>query len=63
MEWGRGGWSLWKAGRGAGALAALGRPLPLDYASLGPAGAILGYWISRGWERAKETDTAVPAEG
>jgi hypothetical protein len=63
LNWGRGGWSVWKAGLGAGALAPLGRPLPLDYASLGPAGAILGYWISRGWERAKETDTAEPAEG
>jgi hypothetical protein len=57
LNWGRGGWSVWKAGLGAGMLAPLGRPLPLDYASLGPAGAILGYWISRGWERAKEAET------
>jgi hypothetical protein len=57
MNWGRGGPSLWKAGFGAGPLAALARPLPLDYASLGPAAAILGYWVSRGWERAKEIET------
>jgi hypothetical protein len=31
-----------------GPLAALARPLPLDYASAGPAGAILGYWMSGG---------------
>jgi len=28
-------------------LGALERPLPLDYASAGPAGAILGYWTMR----------------
>jgi hypothetical protein len=61
-NWGRGGWSVWKAGLGAGALSPLGRALPLDYASLGPAGAILGYWVSRGWERAKEMETPEPAE-
>ena len=33
------------------------RALPLDYASAGPAGAILGYWMSRRWQRAaEETD-------
>ena len=34
-------------GSPAGTFAALARPLPLDYASLGPAGAILGYWMMR----------------
>lgn len=29
-----------------GAFAALARPLPLDYASLGAAGALLGYWAA-----------------
>jgi hypothetical protein len=29
-----------------GTVAALARPLPLDYASVGIAGAILGYWMS-----------------
>jgi len=63
LNWGRAGASVWKAGLGAGQLSPLGRALPLDYASVGPAGAMLGYWISRGWERAKETDTPEVAEG
>lgn len=52
----------WKNGAGGGALAALARPLPLDYASLGTAGAIAGYWTSRQWQRAKELEkpTAAP---
>lgn len=58
LNWGRGGTSLWKAGFAAGFLAPLARPLPLDYASLGPAGAILGYWVSRRWQRAKELEAA-----
>jgi hypothetical protein len=28
-----------------GFFAGLSRPLPLDYASVGPAGAIIGYWM------------------
>jgi hypothetical protein len=35
---------------------ALARPLPLDYASIGPAGAILGYWMSRRWQRGREEE-------
>jgi len=46
----------WKSGAGGGLLAGLARPLPLDYASLGTAGAILGYWTSRQWQRAKELE-------
>jgi hypothetical protein len=34
-------------GSPAGAFAALARPLPIDYASVGTAGAILGYWMMR----------------
>ncbi len=30
-----------------GTFSALARPLPIDYASTGPAGAILGYWMVR----------------
>lgn len=41
----------WKTGRLDFALAALARPLPLDYATAGPAGAILGYWLGRKWHR------------
>jgi hypothetical protein len=46
----------WKSGAGGSFLAPLARPLPLDYASLGTAGAILGYWTSRQWQRAKELE-------
>ena len=56
MNWGRGGPSVWKSGLAAGFLAPLARPVPLDYASAGPAGAILGYWLSRRWQRAKELE-------
>jgi len=62
VNWGRGGPSLWKAGLASGFFAPLARPLPLDYASLGPAGAILGYWVSRGWQRAKELEAEAGAE-
>ena len=37
-----------------GALGALARPLPLDYASAGTAGAIIGSWMSRRWARDRE---------
>jgi hypothetical protein len=30
-----------------GTFASLARPLPIDYASVGPAGAILAYWMMR----------------
>jgi hypothetical protein len=32
-----------------GMFAALARPLPIDYVSVGPAGAILGCWMAKGW--------------
>lgn len=38
----------------SGLTAALARPLPLDYASMGPAGAILGHWMSRRWQKERE---------
>jgi hypothetical protein len=38
----------WLIGASANPLA---RPLPLDYASVGPAAAIVGYWMSRRWHR------------
>jgi len=34
-------------GSPSGTFAALARPLPIDYASVGPAGAILAYWMLR----------------
>jgi len=36
----------WQTGVLHGPLAALARPLPLDYLCMGPAGAIFGYWLS-----------------
>jgi hypothetical protein len=38
----------------SGALAPVARPLPLDYASLGVAGAMIGYWHSRRALREKQ---------
>jgi hypothetical protein len=37
----------WQTGHLTMALAGLARPLPIDYAAAGPAGAILGYWMGR----------------
>jgi hypothetical protein len=42
-------------GRIDGPFAALARPLPLDYASLGVAGAMMGYWTAARWHRAGES--------
>jgi hypothetical protein len=36
-----------RPGLAGGFLAALARPLPLDYASAGTGGALLGYWMRR----------------
>jgi len=47
---------VWKSGTGGGIFAPLARPLPLDYASVGTAAAIAGYWTSRQWHRAKELE-------
>jgi hypothetical protein len=40
----------WVIGDARGFFASLARPMPLDYASLGTAGALLGYWHSRSWQ-------------
>ena len=50
----------WKIGQFTNWTAPLARPLPLDYASAGPAGAILGYWMSRRWHRERLAETAPP---
>ncbi len=49
------GWEMGKAGNTFGALA---RPLPLDYAGVAPAGAIVGYWMGRRWQRTQESSKA-----
>jgi hypothetical protein len=41
----------WNIGEARGLFAPLARPLPLDYAALGTAGALLGYWTSQRWHR------------
>jgi hypothetical protein len=41
------GWDLGRPGFPAGFLAALVRPLPLDYAGVGTAAALIGYWMRR----------------
>jgi hypothetical protein len=38
----------------------LASPLPLDYAAAGPAGAIMGYWMSRKWQQARESTITPP---
>jgi hypothetical protein len=48
----------WATGRPANGLAAAS---PLDYASLGTAGAIFGYWISRQW-RIPPPEMEIPEE-
>lgn len=53
----------WVIGQVGGTLAPeLGRPLPLDYVGAGPAGAIIGYWTSRRWQRMREIDAASAAQ-
>jgi hypothetical protein len=44
---------LWLIGDVSGFFAPLARPLPIDYASVGVAGSILGYWSSQNWHRGK----------
>jgi hypothetical protein len=44
----------WQIGEVHGMLGALARATPLDYASLGVAGAILGYWTARKWKEEGE---------
>jgi hypothetical protein len=43
--------SDWMIGDARGFFAPLARATPLDYASLGTAGALLGYWTSQRWQQ------------
>ncbi len=52
----------WKIGHVASALAPLARALPMDYATAGTAGAILGYWMVQREGTEVSTETA-PASG
>lgn len=47
-------------GEVGGFLPQLARPLPLDYAALGTAGALMGYWTSRGWQHEREHEPDNP---
>ncbi|HZZ44151.1 MAG TPA: hypothetical protein VFE58_14535 [Tepidisphaeraceae bacterium] len=40
----------------------LASPIPLDYAAAGTPGALLGYWMSRRWQRARESTIVPPAD-
>jgi hypothetical protein len=51
---------LWKTGQLTHALAPLARPLPIDYATAGPAAAILAYWMSRRWHRQRLAEDTTP---
>lgn len=51
-----------ETGRLVGSFAALARPLPLDYAGAGVAGALMGYWIGSDHPDAVVT-AAVPVSG
>jgi hypothetical protein len=52
------GSNLWMIGQIGGYAPALARPAPLDYASAGTVGAVLGYWTSRRWQH-QETEESV----
>ena len=43
-------------GQVGGLMPALARPLPLDYAAIGPAAALVGYWTSRKWQHEREEE-------
>lgn len=47
--------ALGRPGLSGGLIAALGRPLPLDYASMGTIGALVGYWLRRKSNHERET--------
>jgi hypothetical protein len=51
----------WQVGIVGGWVPELARPLPLDYAGAGTAGAIIAYWMSRRWQRAREEADDAPA--
>ncbi len=44
----------WMIGGISGFFGALSRPLPIDYASVGIAGTILGHWTARRWAQGEE---------
>ncbi len=53
----------WTTGEVEGFFPAAARPLPLDYATAGPVGALLGYWTSRRWHAVREAEAATAPAG
>jgi hypothetical protein len=49
------GIEIGRLGLGGGFLTALANPLPIDYASMGTAGALLGFWMRRKGLQERET--------
>lgn len=47
--------SGWQLGESNGTLGALARAIPLDYAGIGIAGVIIGYWTARRWKEESES--------
>jgi len=56
------GGPLLVGGEVGGMMPALARPLPLDYAGAGVAGALVGYWTSRKWQHERETEPQTTGE-
>ncbi len=54
------GGNMLPGGAVGGVAPALARPLPLDYASVGVAGSLMGYWVSRRWQYEKNEDPQEP---
>lgn len=51
----------WMIGDFKGFFAPLARPLPLDYAGMGTAASLLGYWTSKRWRSGQIDDVDDPA--
>jgi hypothetical protein len=51
----------WMIGDARGFFAPLARPLPLDYAGMGAAASLLGYWTSKRWRAGQIDDVEEPA--
>ena len=51
----------WQTGHLTLPFSGLARPLPIDYATAGPLGALLGYWMGRLSERQQLAEAAAAA--
>ena len=55
--------AAWRTGQLRFTFAALARALPLDYATAGTAGAVMGYWMGRKWYRQRMIEAGEGAAG